>query len=90
MMLDNSLPTSGYLKVVFPTSTFIPVATATATPNNCNAWDLTGAASLAYPGDTATTLIKGVVAGTAPTFYCTWSVALAAGTAYGVHFDAAG
>jgi hypothetical protein len=82
IMTDNDIPKGGYLEMTFPSSSFTPTA--------CNAWDLTGAANLKFPGDKATTLIKGTVSGAAPTFYCTWAAALSGNTAYGVHLDAAG
>jgi len=82
IMPENTIPKGGYLEIGFPTSSF--------TPTTCHAWDLTGAANLKWPGDTATTKIVGTVTGSAPTFYCTWASALTGGTAYGIHMDAAG
>lgn len=49
---------------------------------------MTGAANLDFPGDTAATLIKGTLSGTANPFHCTWPNGLSAGVAYGIHFDA--
>lgn len=81
VMPENDIPKGGYLEITFPSSSF--------TPTSCHAWSLTGAANLKYPGDKATTRILGTIAGSAPTFYCTWASALSGGTAYGIHFDAA-
>lgn len=82
-MPENSIPKGGYLKIGLPTSSFTPTA--------CNAWDLTGASSLKWPGDTATaSFVKGTISGNAPTFYCTWAAEITGGKAWGMHFDAAG
>jgi len=81
IMPENTIPKGGYLKIGLPSSSF--------TPTKCNAWSLTGATSLKYPGDSATGLLTGTVSGAAPTWYCTWSAALTGGSAWGIHLDAA-
>lgn len=82
-MPENTIPVGGYLKIAFPT------AANAFVPTKCNAWSLTGVSTLAYPGDTATGLITGTIAGSAPTFYCTWTTALTGGASYGIHLYAA-
>lgn len=82
-MGDNAIPKGGFLKITLPTGV------TGFTPTACNAWPLAGATTLKYPGDTATGIVKGTVAGSTGVYYCSYASALTAATAYGVHLPGA-